>query len=44
MKNRENIFGIKVQYFDKYNSTVQKLAFTDWHQASKQEELLTGGG
>ena len=41
---RENLLNITVQYFEKYNSTVQKLAFTDWYQVNKQEELLIRGG
>ena len=33
-----------MQYLEKYNSTVQQLAYRGWHQAHRQEELFTGGG
>ena len=39
-----NIFNLTVQYLEKYNSTVQQLAYRGWHQVNRQEELLTGGG
>ena len=40
----KNIFNLTVQLLEKYNSTVWQLAHRDWHQVSRQEELLPGGG
>ena len=38
------MFNLIVQYLEKYNGTVQQLAYRGWHQVNRQEELLTRGG
>ena len=31
-------------YLEKYDSTVQQLAYRGWKQVKAQEELVAGGG
>ena len=33
-----------MQYLEKYNSTVQQVAYRAWHLLNRQVELLTGEG
>ena len=41
-KNKENIFNLTVQYFEKYNSIVQQLAYRDWHLVKKSYRVEEG--
>ena len=41
-KNKEDIFNLTVEYFEKYSSTVQQLAYKGWHQVRRQKEVATG--
>ena len=34
------MLNLTVQYLEKYSSTVQLLAYRDWHWLNRQEELL----
>ena len=47
-ENKENIFNLTVQYFEKYNSIVQQLAYRDWHLVKKsyrvEERAEVGDG
>ena len=43
-KNKEDIFNLTVEYFEKYSSTVQQLAHRGWHRVTRQEELPTAEG